>query len=402
MGVFAADLDPVIANRDPDSSPPVVVPQIISALWALPIVPLSLLLLAVARTWDGRLFTVAALFTGLLPLLGSIAWVTKRRLWRRLAAGAGLGWLVAISVVLWRAPDGTGSAQSRIVHAYANGQTKFQRYALGNLLPEVDQLRLGFTLMPAFDSRLTSAQASDLKRMTATIYAELERDPEFHRLGSVMPEVYDEILGLPFDRGHCYVYVPSRVDRTRPSPVLVFFHGYGGCFKAYLWILSKVADRLGCIVVAPSHGLGEWRAEVSEGSLRSALESASRIAAIDRDRIHLAGLSNGGLAISQLAAAEGTRFRSLIYLSPVFDAEQVSRTTFVENCRGRPVLVLTGKEDDRVPLSYVMENVAALTRTGVDVRLKTVAGADHFLVFSHRDLVIDTLASWLRENGAAL
>jgi hypothetical protein len=267
--------------------------QFVSALWAIAISALSLLLLVVAITWDGRLFAVAALLTGLLPLFGSIGWVTKRRLWRRSAAILGTVWLVAVSLVLWRAPAGTGSTHSRIMHVYAVGQTKFQRYAPGNLLPEGDQLMLGFTIMPAFDPLLTNDQASDLKRMTATIYTELEQDPDFHGLGSVMPEAYDEILGLPFDRGHCYVYVPSRVDRTRPSPVLVFFHGSGGCFKSYLWVLSKVADRLGCVVVAPSYGLGNWRESESETSLSAALVSASRLAAIDRNRIHLVGLSNG-------------------------------------------------------------------------------------------------------------
>jgi len=361
-------------------------------------VPLALLLLAVAVTWDGRCFALAALLTGLLPLIGSTAWVTRRRIWRICAAGAGVVWLIVSSVLLWRAPAGGEAPPGRIAHVYADDQTRFPRYALGNLLPEVDQLMLGFTIMPAFDPILTTGGASQLRQATARIYAELEEDPDFRALGSVMPEAYAEMLGRGFDRGHCYVYVPSSVDRTRPSPVLVFFHGSGGCFKAYLWILSKVADRTGCIVVAPSCGFGNWRASSSARALESALTAASRRTAIDRSRVHVAGLSNGGLAVSQLAASQGSRFRSLIFLSPVFDDAQIGGSSFAKQCRGRAVLVLTGKSDDRVPLPYVQEDVAAMTEAGADVHLTAVAGADHFLFFTHRELVIATLDSWLRDQ----
>lgn len=388
-------------TRHGGSSPAAVWLQLISALWALAVGPLSLLLLVVAATWEGRLFAVAALLTGLLPLIGSVAWAGRRISWRNWAVSLGLVWIVASVLVLWRAPTGTGSPRSRITHVYDSSQTRFPRYALGNLLPEGDQLLLGFTIMPAFDPILTAGEASRLKRVTAAVYAELDQDSDFHALGSVMPEAYDEMLGLRFARGHCYVYVPPGVDRKRPSPVLVFFHGSGGCFKAYLWILSKVADRTGCIVVAPSCGFGNWRASSSAAALNSALTAASRETAIDLSRVHLAGLSNGGLAVSQLAAIQGSQFRSLIFCSPVFDDAQITGTSFAKQCGGQAVLVLTGAADDRVPLRYVEGNVAAMTQAGAQVRSTVVADADHFLVFTHRGLVITALASWLQDGRGA-
>lgn len=370
-----------------------------SALWAAVMIPIPLLLLAVARTWDGRLFAVSSLLTGLIPLFVALAWVTKRGVWRRVAVYSGAVWLITACIVLWSAPAGPSSTKGRVAHVYADGRTKLQRYALGNLLPEVDQLMLGFTIMPAFDSLLTNAQASRLKSVTAAVYADMDRDPEFSALGSVMPEAYDEILGLSFDHGHCYVYVPARVDRSQPSPVLVFFHGSGGCFKGYLWVLSKVADRMGYIVVAPSHGCGNWQAAESETALQTALACASGLAAVDRHRIHLIGLSNGGLAVSQLARAEGSQFRSLFFLSPVFDTVEISRRSFGEQCHGKAVFVMTGERDDRVPLDYVSDNVAEMARAGVAARLSTVSDADHFLFFSQPALVVDSLEAWLQENS---
>jgi predicted esterase len=217
----------------------------------------------------------------------------------------------------------------------------------------------------------------------------------------MMPEAYDELLGLPFDRGRSYVYVPSQVDRSQPSPVLVFFHGSGGVFKAYLWILSQIADRVGFVVVAPSHGLGNWEAGASKASLDAALAAVSQIVTIDRSRIHIAGLSNGGLAVSHLAGLEGSRFRSMIFLSPVFDAGEIRGPSFAAQCRDRAILVLTGGLDDRVPLRWVEENVADMTEAGARVHLESISDADHFLFFSHRKRVIEVVESWLRAHQGA-
>ncbi len=388
-----------MANRVSTPSALAVFARWFSVLWAVPFGALGLLLLAVATTWDGRLFGFGALLAGLLPLLASIAWRKDERLWWRATGICGAAWLLVAGAVLLRVPRGIASSASRIRHVYADGHRSFPQFAPGNLLPECDQLMLGFTLMPALDPLLTNAQAGSLKHLTAAIYAEMDSDPDFRALGSVMTEPYAEMVGFPFETGHSYVYVPAALNRGRPSPVLVFFHGSGGCFKAYLWILSKVADRTGSVLVAPSCGLGNWHAAESESSLRSALASASRFAAIDREQVHLIGLSNGGLAVSQLGAESDLRFRSLVLVSPVFDEACVGRGAFADPRRRCPVLVLTGDADDRIPVRYVRENVTAMADAGVDVRLRTVPGADHFLFFSHRELLVEALSARLKEVG---
>ena len=60
---------------------------------------------------------------------------------------------------------------------------------------------------------------------------------------------------------------------------------------------------------------------------------------------------------------------------------------------------MTGERDDRVPLDYVGDNIAEMARAGVAACLQTVSNADHFLIFSHRALVVDSLSAWLLENS---
>jgi len=84
---------------------------------------------------------------------------------------------VLAAVLIARAPKGMTSFDARVQHVYSDNKIHFSRYALGNLLPEGDQLMLGFTTMTMFDPLLTVSQARVLKRLTTTIYRELEIDP---------------------------------------------------------------------------------------------------------------------------------------------------------------------------------------------------------------------------------
>jgi len=318
-------------------------------------------------------------------------------------------------------PTGQTKPEARVRHMFAAKEHSFSRYSLGNLLPEGDQLLLGFTLMPMIDPLLTMNQGEELKGLTAKLYRELEGDADFRALGSMMSEPYGELFGLPWPtgntkpefrtsgstgghedghsgRGHVYVYAPVSPSNSQPKPVLVFFHGSGGNFKAYLWILSKLADRLGFVLVAPSNGLGNWTTQSSAQGLADALAAASHVATVDQEQVRIMGLSNGGLAVSQLAAIQGSRFASVTLLSPVFATSEIRSGSFADQNKGRRVLVVTGGRDDRVPLDYVQQNVALMKRAGAQVTLHSFDDADHFLMFSHRDRLLPILETWLRSE----
>jgi len=348
--------------------------------------------LVVAETGRGRLFAGVALLMAILPLAATRACRERTRRWTAAVAVGGALWLGLLALVLALTP--TGQTSGRVAHAFATKGQTFPRFSLGNLLPERDQLLLGFTLMPTVDPLLTTTQASELKRLTASLYRELESDADFQALGSAMTGPLGELLDQAWLAGHSYVYVPKSVNRSTPCPVLVFFHGSGGNFKAYLWILAKLADKTGFVLVAPSNGLGNWSAEDSRRCLGNALAAASGVAAVDRSRIHLIGLSNGGRAISQLAGDQGSDFASIIFLSPVFDVSGIRSAAFAAQCKERKILVVTGGRDDRVPLSYVEENVTTMTRAGARVTLHAVDSADHFLMFSHRPELLQILEEW--------
>lgn len=355
-------------------------------------------LLLAAHTGSGRVFAIAGCAVGLGLILAGVT-SERWRTWLRWGTvSAFLLGFVAWGIVIAWAPDGRADPLARVQNRYAGGTWDYRRYALGNLVPELDQFRLGFRLITRLDPLFDKAQAAQLAGWTTAIYDELEKDPEFHALGSAMPQAYENLRGGAAASGHSFLYVPERLNRAEPQPVLVFLHGSGGNFKAYTWLLAKVADRVGCVVVAPSFGMGNWRAAESSRVVEAALADAGRVVAVDRSRLHLMGLSNGGLGVSQVAADAGGRFASLIYLSPVFDEEALMSAGFAAQWRGRDVLVLSGTRDNRTPFAYVSDEVARMRARGAKVEVVEFKDSDHFLFFSHGDAVLGRLEAWLAER----
>jgi predicted esterase len=335
------------------------------------------------------------LLLGAAPLL---AWMKPdNRSLRISALAALLAWLGITSWLVSVSPSGRPRAGSRVENRYVGGAWHYPRMALGSLLPEVDQFMMGFKLMPLLDSLFTYKQARAVSEDTKAIYAALEADPDFHALGSVMPEAYQEVRSTVSDHGHYFLYVPPSLDRNTPAPALIFLHGSGGNFKSYTWLLSKVADECGLVLIAPTFGFGNWDAQSSPALIHAVLEDASNAVPIDMAHVHLAGLSNGGLGVTRTAASKhGHHFRSLILLSPVTDARAINSPLFSEHCKGKAVLFITGEADDRVPLVYVSESADAIRRAGAQVSFTAYPVANHFLFFSHRDRCLHELSQWLK------
>lgn len=355
-------------------------------------------LLLAAHTGRGRLFAFAGCAAGLGLILAGVTGERRRPWLRRGMIGAFFASAVGLGIVVAWAPDGRTASSDRVQNRYVGDKWDYRRHALGNLVPEIDQFRLGFRVISRLDPLFDEEEAGRLSSWTTAIYDELDKDAGFRALGSSMPHAYENLRGGEAAAGHYYLYVPERLKRAESQPVLVFLHGSGGNFKAYTWLLAKVAERVGCVVVAPSFGMGNWRAAESGGVVEAALADAGRVVAVDLSRLHLMGLSNGGLGVSQVAADAGERFASLVYLSPVFDEGALASAAFAAKWRGRDVLVLSGARDDRTPFANVSRVAVGMRAGGAKVELVEFMDADHFLFFSHADAVLGRLEAWLAER----
>ncbi len=339
---------------------------------------------------------MAGLAVAVLPaaILGRWFSLTYRAFWGWTSLALSAVFIGLTGIILLAAPDGGEAWPGSLVSHRFTGETTFQRYALTNIIPEVEQVNLGFLLAPYLDPIITLEQARRVSAFTLELYQELENDLNFQRLGSVMGWAYAEVIGRPFDVGHYYLYVPQKRS-DGPLPAILFLHGSGGNFKAYTWAWAKFAEKQGFVIIAPSFGFGNWSRPGGLAAASLALDDAATLIEIDPDRVYLAGLSNGGLGVSELAATFPERFRGLILLSPVMDTEIVNSAEFHDSWRESPILVITGEADQRIPVSYVERQVSVLQTGGVDVTYIAYPGEDHFLFFSQLTNVLSDISAWL-------
>jgi predicted esterase len=366
------------------------------------LLPPAVLLLAAAETGAGRAFGFALLLAlGFPPSLEVARWMAgqgRRGPWPWIPAlfcgGAPpVLYVILCATAVPGAPPPGSPAGSVFI-----GSSGFARCSPANVVPEIDQIKLGTFLVPAIDPILTLSGGARLRDVALPLYREMELDPAFHAMGSVMHHAYADLFGGASDAGHLYYYVPTHAPGER-LPAVVFLHGSGGNFKSYLWAWKRLADRERLVIVSPSFGFGNWDRAGGEEAVERARTYAVDRLPVDANRIHLAGLSNGGKGVSRIGARHPERYRGLIFLSPVLEEAVVGSRPFTEGWRGRPLLVIHGARDDRVPEPFVGRAVTTLRNAGCRVAYRLHPDEDHFLFFSSLEPVLGEIAAWLRSDG---
>ncbi|MFT5127668.1 MAG: putative esterase [Rhodothermales bacterium] len=361
--------------------------------WVFGIGALALLLAIVAESAGGGLCGLGFLsgsigITVLLAVWG-LDW-RRARILGLVAIILGMGFLAASASL---SPSGKTAEDAGLQSTF--GTRGFCRYSVASLVPEIDQFTLGSYLVPLLDPYINHAQSVRIRSLFQGVYRELRKDPDFAEAGSVMNYAYRDTFGvLPHESGHQYCYIPAWRDEA--YPVLIFMHGSGGNFKGYMWVLKSLADTHGVAIVAPSLGMGTWPKAETEACIREALAVCASDPRLDENRVFLAGLSNGGIALSH-SAPFAEALRGFIGISPVLHREPFADSGFHAAWSGKPVLLLHGGQDRRIPQSFVDAAGSSMSRGGVSVTTRIFESEDHFLFFSQPDKVLDTIANWMAE-----
>jgi predicted esterase len=373
--------------------------SLVRILLGVPIVSLLLvgfLFLALGATWRGRCVGLSAVLLGAALFCSVGYWNRKwfKRVRRRFYAVLLPISLVLLLVPMILAPDGGGAEDGHVRNCFLHGKGEFAWYSPWNVVPEVDQVTVGTTLLPLFDPYVDFAKARKMRSLELSVYDVMEKDAGFHALGSVMGTAYRELFRVEFRTGHYYLFLPE-VRQGERLPCLVYLHGLGGNNKSHFWVLTRISAQMKCAVIAPSFGMGNWE---KRGGAELAVEVAHEALAtlpLDPERLFLLGYSNGALGVTRAAVKEPGLFKGLIYLSPVTEDELFSVPEFQTHGTSCRILFLHGGQDRRIPRDLVERTAATLERLGGDVRLKVYDDEDHYLLLSRRQAVVDDLIEWM-------
>lgn len=349
--------------------------------------------LLIAQTWTGRGLALLMLLLVWLPPLRA----TEARVARRgsLTLACGVAAAGIAGVILVTTPGGCALGDdARVQSRFVGDTARLARFSLTNVVPEIEQVNVGLTLIPYLDQIIAHQQARRLASFILPAYREMEADPEFHRLGSAMGWAYAEVLGRPFDVGHYYLYIP-RNRPPGPLPAILFLHGSAGNFKVYTWAWSRFAEEHGYVIISPSFGFGNWYRTGGVQAAERAMSDAETVVWLDEERIYLAGLSNGGAGVSRVAAEMPDRFQGLIYISGVIEPSIVTGEAFLEGWEERPVLVVHGGADRRIPVTTARSAAEEMEAGDVTVSYVEYPDEDHFLFLSRLGEVMGDVAKWL-------
>lgn len=317
-----------------------------------------------------------------------------KRIRRRFLAVSILLGVLLYAAAMAVGPDG-GSPQVRVRNCYLGGGSHFGRWWPWNVAPEADQIHVGLALAALGTPEINMAEARRIDSLVLPLYAEMDKDADFQRLGSAMGMAYRDLARCGSGAGHYFAVVPENTN-NRPVACLVFLHGMGGNVKPCLWVLSKLSAETGCAVIAPTFGNGDWDKPDAARFTIAVVREALATLPIDPNRIYLMGYSNGAMGVTRAVVDEPTLFRGLIYLSPVTEDELFSTPEFLAGKSGRPMLFLEGGRDKRIPRAIVDGTVSLLKRLDCNVRLKVFEQEDHYLIFSQQQAVLDEIKAMLQ------
>jgi phospholipase/carboxylesterase len=181
-----------------------------------------------------------------------------------------------------------------------------------------------------------------------------------------------ESLGLSPARDGSY-YVPVAAARADHAPLLLFLHGAGGSGGHAIERLVDDAERSATIVVAPDSrgatwGITEGSEEADRHFLDRALARFFREYPIDRDRVAIAGFSDGASAALSWGVANPALFSATIAFSPGF------LRRFAEASEKTRIFISHGTKDEILSFVNSRQIATALSLTGHAVRFREFDG----------------------------
>jgi phospholipase/carboxylesterase len=201
----------------------------------------------------------------------------------------------------------------------------------------------------------------------------------------------DDAPGL---RGGASIYVPEYYDPDVRWPVVFALHGGSGNGRSFLWSWLRAARTHGAILVAPTAVGRTWALSGADADTPNLARILALVGArwnIDRERLLLSGMSDGGTFSYVSGLEPGSPFT---HLAPTSAAFHPMMAQFADRDRiaGLPIFITHGALDWMFPVEMARGAEQALRRAGADVTYREVADLAHTFP---RELNSEVLA-WLR------
>lgn len=173
------------------------------------------------------------------------------------------------------------------------------------------------------------------------------------------------------------VFVPSKYDPAKPTPMVVALHGMGGDENSYFTaydngIVKREAEARGYLVVCPKgRGSASMYAGDAERDVLDVIAAMRRDYNVDADRIYLTGHSMGGYGTWSIAPKYPDLFAAI---APIAGGGLPSSLSKIKHV---PEIVVHGDKDPTVSVERSRVMVKAAQELGIEIKYIEVPGGNH-------------------------
>jgi phospholipase/carboxylesterase len=192
------------------------------------------------------------------------------------------------------------------------------------------------------------------------------------------------------DRSDYTLYIPEDYSPDRALPLIVALHGGYGQGSEYVWTWLRPARSRGYAILAPKSSGNTWDMTVPSIDTRSVLRmfgEVTREYSIDRDRVYLSGLSDGGIFTYILGLEQSQLFRGL---APVAGALHHAVDRMLREGRGKdtPIFVVHGVHDFIFPVTFTRQTCNLLKEIGYDLTYEELPEWGHAFPYSINERLV--------------
>ena len=196
-------------------------------------------------------------------------------------------------------------------------------------------------------------------------------------------------------RGGFSVYVPESWDGRASMPLVVALHGGSGHGRDFLWSWVRDARARGVLVLSPTSRERTWSLmgpDVDEEPLRAMIESVASRYPVDRSRVLLTGMSDGGTYALLCGLRDGAPFTHLAPACGVLHPMLLA-TGDLARASGRPIYMIHGALDWMFPVATAHLAREALTAAGARLVYREIDDLSHTYPRDENPRILD----WLLE-----
>jgi phospholipase/carboxylesterase len=243
----------------------------------------------------------------------------------------------------------------------------------------VDGMRLAYRAVRQASHALEALYPLAAALPTVSRYFQTADHPTVGVPQSDLPTGVMHVANDTGERGGHSVYVPEDYDPARVYPLVMALHGGAGHGRLFLWSWLREARGRGVILVAPTAMGDTWSLmdpAVDSAHLAHVLEAVAQTWHIDRTRLLLTGMSDGGTFTLLSGLDDGSPFT---HLAPVAASFHPLLLTMADPRRvaGLPVYLVHGTLDWMFPVSIARTAHRALTAAGAKVTYREIADLSH-------------------------